>query len=224
MGRKVHPIGMRLKIIKDWNARWYADGRRYAELLHEDMDIRKEILKSHDDAGISRVEIERFPNQVQITLHTSRPGIVIGRKGETVKGMRQMLRDLTDKEVKIEVEEIDNPDIDAKLVAENIADQLERRISHSRAMKRAASQAMRQGALGVKIMCAGRLSGSEMARREWVREGQVPLQTLRADIDYGTAEALTTFGRIGVKVWIYKGEILKREDEKLETEGVYVSQ
>lgn len=224
MGRKVHPIGMRLKIIKDWNARWYADGRRYAELLHEDLAIRKAILSAHKDAGISRVEIERFPNSVQVTLHTARPGIVIGRKGASVKELKQMLRDLTDKDVKIEVEEIENPDIDAKLVAENITEQLERRISHSRAMKRAAGQAMRQGALGVKIMCSGRLSGAEMARREWVREGQVPLQTLRADIDFGTAEALTTFGRIGVKVWIYKGEILGKEEEKLETEGVYVSQ
>lgn len=224
MGRKVHPIGMRLKIVKDWNARWYADGRRYSELLHEDIKIRKAVIGAHKDAGISKVEIERFPNQVQVTLHTARPGIVIGRKGESVKALRQMLKDLTGKEVKVEVEEIENPDIDAKLVADNIAEQLERRISHSRAMKRAASQAIRQGALGVKIMCAGRLSGAEMARREWVREGQVPLQTLRADIDFGTAEALTTFGRIGVKVWIYKGEILGREEEKLETEGVYVSQ
>ncbi len=224
MGRKVHPIGMRLKIVKDWNARWYADGRRYSELLHEDIAIRKAVIGAHKDAGISKVEIERFPNSVQVTLHTARPGIVIGRKGESVKVLRQMLKDLTGKEVKVEVEEIANPDVDAKLVADNIAEQLERRISHSRAMKRAAGQAIRQGALGVKIMCAGRLSGAEMARREWVREGQVPLQTLRADIDFGTAEALTTFGRIGVKVWIYKGEILNREEEKLETEGVYVSQ
>ena len=157
-----------------------------------------------------------------ITLHTARPGIVIGRKGAAVKELRQTIEQLTSKKVKIEVEEISSPDLDAKLVAENIVGQLERRISHARAMKRAAQQAMRLGAQGIKIMCAGRLHGSEMARSEWVREGRVPLQTLRADIDYGTAEALTTFGRIGVKVWIYKGEILT--DEEIERTDVYVSQ
>lgn len=221
MGRKVHPTGMRLKIIKDWNARWYAEGRRYAELLHEDLAIRDMIREEHANAGISDIEIERFPNQVQVTLHTARPGIVIGRKGVTVKELRSNLEKLTGKKVRVEVEEVENPDINATLVAQNVAGQLERRISHSRAMKRAAQQAMRAGALGIKIMAAGRLSGSEMARRDWVREGRVPLQTLRADIDYGTAEALTTFGRIGVKVWVYKGEVLG--DEQQETEGVYVS-
>lgn len=158
---------------------------------------------------------------MQITLHTARPGIVIGRKGAAVKELRQKLENMTGKNVRVEVEEIEQPDMDAHLVAENIAGQLERRISHSRAMKRAASQAMRQGAEGIKIMVAGRLGGSEMSRSEWVREGRVPLQTLRADIDYGTAEADTTFGKIGVKVWIYKGEILG--DEQQESEGVYVS-
>jgi small subunit ribosomal protein S3 len=222
MGRKVHPTGMRLKIIKDWNARWYAEGRRYGELLHEDLAIRDLIEGEHANAGISRIEIERFPNQVLVTLHTARPGIVIGRKGSTVKELRAKLEDMTGKKVRIEVEEVENPDVDATLVAQNVAGQLERRISHSRAMKRAASQAMRQGAEGIKIMTAGRLSGSEMSRSEWVREGRVPLQTLRADIDYGTAEAKTTFGQLGVKVWIYKGEILG--DEMEETEGVYVSQ
>lgn len=221
MGRKVHPTGMRLKIIKDWNARWYAEGRRYGELLHEDLAIRDLIEDQHDNAGISSIEIERFPNQVQVTLHTARPGIVIGRKGSSVKELRQRLEDLTGKNVRVEVEEVEQPDMDAKLVAENVAGQLERRISHSRAMKRAASQAMRQGAEGIKIMVAGRLGGSEMSRSEWVREGRVPLQTLRADIDYGTAEADTTFGKIGVKCWIYKGEILG--DEQQESEGVYVS-
>jgi small subunit ribosomal protein S3 len=222
MGRKVHPTGMRLKIIKDWNARWYAEGRRYGELLHEDLAIRDLIEGEHANAGISRIEIERFPNQVLVTLHTARPGIVIGRKGSTVKELRAKLEDMTGKKVRIEVEEVENPDVDATLVAQNVAGQLERRISHSRAMKRAASQAMRQGAEGIKIMTAGRLGGSEMSRSEWVREGRVPLQTLRADIDYGTAEAKTTFGQLGVKVWIYKGEILG--DEMEETEGVYVSQ
>jgi small subunit ribosomal protein S3 len=213
---------MRLKIIKDWNARWYAEGRRYSELLHEDLAVREAIYSEHDNAGIGKVEIERFPSRVLVTIHTARPGIIIGRKGQSVKDLRQKLEDLTKKTVKIEVEEIEAPDIDARLVAENIAGQLERRISHARAMKRAATQAIRQGALGIKIMCAGRLAGSEMARREWVREGRVPLQTLRADIDYSTAEALTTFGRIGIKVWIYKGDVYG--EEETETEGVYVSQ
>lgn len=224
MGRKVHPTGYRLKVIKDWNARWYADGSRYGDLLHEDLKIRETIAGLHESAGISHVEIERYPGQVQVTLHTSRPGIVIGRKGEAVKKLRQDLEALTDgKKVKIEVEEISQPDLDASLVAQNIASQLERRISHSRAMKRAVQQAMRQGALGIRIAVGGRLAGSEMARRETVQEGQVPLTTLRADIDYGFAEALTTYGRIGVKVWIYKGEVLK-EEESTASEGVYVSQ
>jgi small subunit ribosomal protein S3 len=222
MGRKVHPTGFRLKVIRDWSARWYADGQRYAGLLHEDFAIRDMINGLHSNAGISQIEIERQANQVQIVLHTARPGIVIGRKGAAVRELRQELERLTEKKVRVEVEEISAPDLDAKLVAENIAGQLERRISHSRAMKRAAAQAMRQGAEGVKIMVSGRLGGHEMARREWVREGRVPLQTLRADIDYGMAEALTTFGRIGVKVWIYKGEILS--DEEKESTGVYVSQ
>lgn len=222
MGRKVHPTGIRLKVIKDWNARWYAEGRRYGELLHEDLAIRKLIESTHQRAGISRIEIERFPNKVLVTLHTARPGIVIGRKGAAVKELKQELESLTGKSVRIEVEEVESPDTDAKLVAENVASQLERRISHSRAMKRAAGQAMRAGAEGIKIMVSGRLGGSEMSRRDWVREGRVPLQTLRADIDYGTAEAHTTFGRIGVKTWIYKGDVLG--DELEETEGVYVSQ
>lgn len=222
MGRKVHPMGFRLKVIRDWNARWYAEGHRYGDLLHEDFQIRNEIQKLHESAGISKVEIERYPNQVLVTLHTARPGIVIGRKGEAVKKLRQDIETLTGKKVKIEVEEISSPDLDAKLVAENIAGQLNRRISHSRAMKRAAQQARKQDAKGIKIICSGRLAGAEMARRESVHEGQVPLTTLRADIDYGTAEALTTFGRIGVKVWIYKGEVLAETEP--EATGVYVSQ
>jgi small subunit ribosomal protein S3 len=222
MGRKVHPMGFRLKVIRDWNARWYAEGRRYGDLLQEDFEIRDEIKKLHESAGISKVEIERYPNQVLVTLHTARPGIVIGRKGDAVKKLRQDIEALTGKKVKIEVEEISAPDLDAKLVAENISGQLNRRISHSRAMKRAAQQAIKQGAKGVKIICSGRLAGAEMARRESVHEGQVPLTTLRADIDYGTAEALTTFGRIGVKVWIYKGEVLAETEP--ESTGVYVSQ
>jgi small subunit ribosomal protein S3 len=222
VGRKVHPAGFRLKIIRDWDARWFATGRDYSNLLHEDIVVRDLIENLDQRAAIGRVEIERYPNQVLITIHTARPGIVIGRKGAVVKELRQQLEALTGKTVKIEVEEIEQPDLNAKLVAENIAGQLERRVGHSRAMGRAISQAMRQGAEGIKIMCGGRLHGAEMARREWQREGRVPLQTLRADIDYGTAEALTTFGRIGVKVWIYKGDVLVEEEP--ETTDVYISQ
>ena len=202
MGRKVHPTGFRLKVIRDWAARWFAAGEDYAELLHEDLAIRDLIEREHHQAGIARVEIERYPNQVLVTLHTAKPGVVIGRKGAAVKDLRQQLETLTDKKVRVEVEEVPDPDLHAKLVAENVASQLQRRISHGRAMRRAIAQAIRQGAEGIKIMCSGRLSGAEMARREWMREGRVPLQTLRADIDYGFAEALTTFGQIGVKVWI----------------------
>lgn len=221
MGRKVHPVGFRLKVIRDWNTRWYAEGNRYRNLLHEDFAIRRLIRSELPQAGISRIEIERFPNQVQVTVWTSKPGIVIGRKGATVKGLRSNLRDLTDKSVKLEVEEIAEPDLDAFLVAENIAQQLVRRISHGRAMKRAVGQAMRQGAEGIRIEAAGRLSGSEMARTEKIWDGQVPRNTIRADLDFGQAEAETTFGQIGVKVWIYKGEVLP---QKQEATDVYISE
>lgn len=216
MGRKVHPVGMRLKINRDWSARWYAEGERYTELLQEDFEIRRFIEKELDRAGVSEVEIERYPNQVQVTIFTARPGIVIGRKGESVKKLRQGLEELVGegKKVKVEVEEITKPDTDSILVAKNIAGQLERRISHSRAMKRAISQAMRQGAKGIRIEVSGRLGGSEMARKEWMVEGRVPRNTLRSVIDYGFAEALTTFGRIGVKVWIYKGDQLGEEPRR----------
>lgn len=221
MGRKVHPVGFRLKAIRDWNTRWYAEGSRYRDLLHEDFAIRRLIRDELPQAGISRIEIERFPNQVQVTVWTSKPGIVIGRKGSTVKGLRSQLRDLTGKSVKLEVEEISDPDLDAFLVAENIAQQLERRISHGRAMKRAVGQAMRQGAEGIRIEAAGRLSGSEMARTEKVWDGQVPRNTIRADLDFGQTEAETTFGQIGVKVWIYKGEVLPQKEEATD---VYISE
>ncbi len=220
MGRKVHPVGFRLKIIRDWDARWFAEGEQYAELLHEDLAVRALVKKHGENAAISRVEIERFPNQVQVTIWTAKPGVVIGRKGASVKELRREMEELTGKKVRVEVEEIDKPDLDAHLVAENIASQLERRISHGRAMKRAIGQAMRQGAEGIKIMCSGRLAGAEMARREWQMDGRVPRNTLRADIDYGLAEALTGFGRIGVKVWVYKGEVL---GERAERQDVYVS-
>jgi small subunit ribosomal protein S3 len=221
LGRKVHPVGFRLKIIRDWNARWYAEGDRYRELLQEDFAIRRLIKDELPRGGISTIEIERFPNQVQVVIHTSKPGIVIGRKGVTVKDLRTKLRDLTDKAVKLDVEEITEPDLDAQLVSENIANQLNRRISHSRAMKRAAQQAMRQGAQGIRIECGGRLSGAEMARTEKTWDGRVPRNTIRADLDYGFAEALTSFGRIGVKVWIYKGDILPQKNEATD---VYISE
>jgi small subunit ribosomal protein S3 len=213
LGRKVHPLGFRLGIIKDWQPRWFADGEEYADLLQEDLDIRELVRDQMGQAGISKIEIERFPKQVSITIWTAKPGIIIGRKGANVRDLRQDLEKLSDKKVRIDVQEIERPELDAYLVAENIAAQLERRIAHSRAMKRAATQAMRLGAEGVKIICSGRLAGAEMARREWVMEGRVPRNTLRADIDYGFAEALTTYGRIGIKVWIYKGEILPEAAE-----------
>ncbi len=219
MGRKVHPYGFRLKIIRDWKSRWFAEGREYAELLQEDRAIRDLVyreVRSHSrdgQSGVSRVEIERFPpNQVSVIIWTARPGVVIGRKGDNVKALRQHIEQLTGgKRVHVDVQEVERPELDAKLVAENIVAQLERRIYHSRAMKRAVRQAMRAGAQGIKVMCSGRLAGAEMARREWMREGRVPLQTLRADIDYAQEEALTTYGRIGVKVWIYKGEVLPKK-------------
>ncbi len=226
MGRKVHPIGFRLKVNRDWDARWYAEGDRYVDLLHEDRKIREYIRKEAARAGVSRIEIERYPNQVLVNLHTARPGIVIGRRGDAVKKMRTELEAMTGKKCKVEVTEIEKPDTDATLVAQNIAGQLERRIGHSRAIKRAITQAMRQGAQGIRVNVGGRLGGADMARREWQSEGRIPRNTLRADIDYGTAEALTTFGRIGVKVWIYKGEILQGEDDNKragEQTDVYVS-
>jgi small subunit ribosomal protein S3 len=221
LGRKVHPVGFRLKSYRDWNARWYAEGDRYRELLQEDFAIRDRIKKEMPSAGIANVEIERFPNQIQISIHTAKPGIVIGRKGASVKELRGKLREMTGKVVKVEVEEIAQPDADAQLIAENIAGQLERRISHSRAMKRAVMQAMRAGAEGIRIETSGRLSGAEMARKEKISDGRVPRNTIRADMDYGFAEALTTFGRIGVKVWIYRGEILPQKAEATE---VYISE
>ena len=198
MGRKVHPIGMRLKVIRDWDARWYAEGGRYVELLHEDFKLRKFIKKETSKAGVSRIEIERQPNLVVVTVHTVRPGIIIGQKGAAVKKLRTDLEEMTGKKVKLEVSEIEKPDLDSTLVAENIASQLERRIGHSRAMKRAVVQALRMGAQGMRVEVSGRLGGSDMSRREVISEGRVPRNTVRADIDFGFAAALTTFGRIGV--------------------------
>ena len=221
MGRKVHPVGFRLKVIRDWNARWYAEGGRYRDLLHEDIAIRRMVKQDLSAAGVAKVEIERFPNQVQVTIHTARPGIVIGRKGAAVKDLRQKLKDMTGKTARVEVEEITQPDGNAQLIAENITGQLERRISHSRAMKRAVLQAMRAGVKGIRIEASGRLSGSEMARNEKLWEGRVPRNMIRADLDYGFAEALTTYGRIGVKVWVYNGEILP---QRVEATDVYISE
>jgi small subunit ribosomal protein S3 len=211
LGRKVHPLGFRLGIIKTWKSRWYAEGEDYPILLREDLEIRDLIRKQVGHAGIDEIEIERLPNQVIVIIHTAKPGIIIGRRGSSVKQLRLDLEALTGKKIKIDVQEVDKPDLSARLVAENIVSQLERRISHGRAMRRAIQQAMRNGAEGVMIACGGRLSGAEMARRENVSEGRIPRHTLRADIDFARAEALTTYGRIGVKVWIYKGEVLGQE-------------
>ena len=216
MGRKVHPYGFRLGIIKDWKAKWYADGERYADLLQEDLMIRKYVIKKLGNAGLSDIQIERFPNQVTLRLSTAKPGVVIGRKGQNINDLKEELqkKTITDdnkqgKKFKIEVEEITNPDIDAKLVADSIAQQMERRVAHRRAMKQAIQKAMRAGAKGIRISVAGRLSGGDMARREDAQEGRVPRHTLRADIDYAHSESTTTYSKIGVKVWIYKGEVLE---------------
>jgi small subunit ribosomal protein S3 len=225
MGRKVNPIGFRLGINRDWDARWYAEGENYVDQLQQDFSIREMIFTRNDRAGVSSVEIERFPGKIRIIVHTAKPGVFIGRKGSNVKLVREDLEALVGMKVDLDIKEIGNPDLDAYLVAENIAGQLERRISFSRAMKRAIGQAMRQGAEGVRIQVAGRLGGAEMARTIHMREGRVPRQTLRADIDYAVAEAGTQYGRIGVKVWIYKGEIFPESENAPEsTEGVYISE
>lgn len=225
MGRKVHPIGFRLNINQPWQGRWYAEGKQYSDQLQQDFEIRKVVHAEADKAGVSLIEVERFPGKVKVTVHTAKPGILIGRKGESVKKMRTALEALTAKKIDLEIKEIKNPDTDAYLVAANIAGQMERRVSYRRAMKRALQQAIRQGAEGIKVEVAGRLSGAEMARSVWLREGRVPLQTLRANIDFAKVEALTTYGRIGVKVWVFKGFSVPVVEEKAETtEGVYVSE
>lgn len=224
MGRKVNPIGFRLKVNRTWDGRWYAEGDEYVSQLQQDIKIRDLIRAGSPRAGISRIEIERFPGKVKVIVHTAKPGVFIGRKGENVKKVRRNLESVVGKKIDLDIKEIKSPDLDSLLVAENIASQLERRISFSRAMKRAIRQTMRQGAEGIRVQVAGRLSGAEMARTIHMREGRVPRQTLRANIDYALSEALTTYGRIGVKVWIYKGEILSTTEESPETsEGVYVS-
>ena len=208
MGQKVNPIGLRIGIIKDWEGKWFADKRNYAGLLHEDIKIRKFIKKKLFAAGVSRVTIERAANRVKVSIHTAKPGIVIGRGGAEVENLRKQLEKLTGKQVSVNIVEIKVPELDAQLVAENVAAQLEKRIAFRRAMKQAVSRSMKMGAKGIKIACGGRLAGAEIARSEWYSEGKVPLHTLRADINYGVTEANTTYGKIGIKVWIYKGEVL----------------
>lgn len=210
MGQKVNPIGMRIGIVKTWESRWYA-GKKYAEFILEDDKIRKFIKKKLYHAGISKIEIERSSKHVRLRIFTARPGIVIGKKGAEIEVLKTDLQKLVSQEVFIDIQEVRKPEIDAQLVAENVANQLIRRIAFRRAMKRGVASAMRFGAQGVKIICAGRLGGAEMARTEWYKEGRVPLHTLRADIDYGFTEAKTTYGLIGVKVFIFKGEILKKD-------------
>ena len=215
MGQKVHPHGMRLGIVKTWDAKWYAD-KEFAQNLHEDIKIRRELKKQLMSAGVSRIETERSKNRLKLTIHTAKPGMVIGRGGAGIEELKNKLKKFTDKKLDININEIRQPDLDATLVAENIAAQLERRIAFRRAMKQSVGRTMRLGAKGIKIMCSGRLGGAEIARSESYREGSIPLHTLRADIDYGFAEANTTYGRIGVKVWIFKGEILPERKEKVD--------
>jgi len=207
LGQKVHPIGFRLGIIKTWDSKWYAEAD-YAKLLHEDIKLRNYLKKRLYHAGISKIELERAANKAKINIFAARPGIIIGKKGSEVEALKKELAKLTDKEVFINIQEVRKPEVDAQLVAENVALQLERRVAFRRAMKKSVSQALKFGAQGIKINCAGRLGGAEMSRTEWYREGRVPLHTLRADIDYGYAEAKTTYGIIGVKVLIFKGEVL----------------
>ena len=218
MGQKVHPIGFRLGIIRDWDSRWFASKREYAKNLHEDLRIRNYLKQRLYHAGISRVEIERATKKIKIDIYAARPGIVIGRKGYEVEKIKKELASLTDKQVILNIMEVPIPETDAQLVAENVAMQLERRVAFRRAMKRAVNTALKFGAQGVKISCAGRLGGAEMARREWYRQGRVPLHTLRADIDYGTTESHTKYGVIGVKVWIFKGEVVSSDKEEKKTD------
>ncbi len=213
MGQKVNPIGLRIGITRTWDSRWFAKNE-FPQLVHEDYKIRRYIKDRLKHAGISRIEIERAANKVRLIIHTARPGIVIGKKGAEIEALKKALEKLTNgKEIHIDIQEVRRPELDAQLVAENIAVQLERRVSFRRAMKRAVGLAMRFGAQGIRVQCAGRLGGAEIARREWYREGRVPLHTLRADIDYGFAEAITKYGVIGVKVWIFKGEVLPEKGE-----------
>ena len=211
MGQKVNPIGLRLGINRTWDSRWYSSKAEYGKLLHEDMKIRDVLMKNLKQAAISKIIIERPHKKCRVNIHSARPGVVIGKKGADIDKLRKLVSKLTDSEVAINIVEVRKPEIDATLVADSIAQQLERRVAFRRAMKRAVQSAMRLGAEGIRINCSGRLGGAEIARMEWYREGRVPLHTLRADIDYGVATAFTTFGTCGVKVWIFKGEILEHD-------------
>lgn len=218
MGQKVNPVGLRIGIIRDWESKWYA-GKDFGTLLLEDVKIREYLKKKLKDSAVSRIEIERAANRVNVTIHTAKPGMVIGKGGAEVEVIRNQIAAMTNKKVHININEIKNPDMDAILVAESIAQQLERRVSFRRAMKQALQRSVRSGAKGIKTVVSGRLGGAEIARSEGYSEGTVPLHTLRADIDYGTAEAHTTYGRIGVKVWIYRGEVLPAAKKKSDSEG-----
>ncbi len=211
MGQKVHPTGIRLGISNDWTSKWYADSKDFADYLEQDLAVREFLKKRLSQASVSRIQIERPARSAHITIHTARPGIVIGKKGEDIEKLRKELSEMMGVPVSVNIEEIRKPELDAQLVAESVAQQLERRIMFRRAMKRAVTNSMRLGALGIKINVAGRLNGAEIARSEWYREGRVPLHTLRADIDYGFAEARTTYGIIGVKVWVFKGEVFEAD-------------
>ncbi len=214
MGRKVHPIGFRLGIIKDWQSRWYAE-KEYSNQLHEDFKLRAMVAKKLKNAALSRIEIQRSSNNIEITLHTAKPGIVIGKSGQEVDKLKKELETETNKKVKLNIEEIRQPELDAFLVAESIGEQITKRVNYKRAMKQAVTRAMRLGAKGIKIKVSGRLAGAEMARTSMEKDGRIPLHTIRADIDYGLVHALTTYGRIGIKVWIYKGDVLPGQMKKI---------
>ena len=218
MGRKVHPVGFRIGIIRDWQGKWYSD-KNYTKFLEEDLKLRKAILTKYPEAAIAKVEIDRQANEVSINIHTARPGIVIGRGGQRVDEMRQSLEKLIGKKVRLNIQEIRQPELDAVLVSRSIAEQLERRIAYRRAMKQAMFRTMQAGARGVRVLCAGRLAGAEIARRQLMHQGRVPLHTIRADIDYGFTEAHTTMGRLGIKVWIYKGDVLPEAKEEAAAEA-----
>ncbi len=219
MGQKVHPKGFRIGIIRDWDSNWYAD-RDYTDLLHEDYKLRHYIKEHFYTAGIAKVEIQRTGNRIRVTIHTAKPGIVIGRGGTEVEKLKADLIKMTGKNVNINIQEIKKPDLDAQIVAENIAQQLEKRISFRRAMKQTVGRTMRAGAIGIKVAISGRLGGAEIARSEWYSEGKVPLHTLRADVDYGFAEANTTYGKIGIKVWVNRGEIMPEAKQRPKQKAV----
>ena len=215
MGQKVCPIGLRLGITKTWDSKWFAEKKKYTDLLHEDLKIRNLIKKEFYQAAISKIELERAASErVRIIINSARPGMIIGRKGQEIESLRQRLSKMTGKDIYLDIREVKRPEIDSQLVAENIALQIERRVAYRRAMKRGIASALRLGALGIKVMVSGRLGGAEIARQEWYREGWVPLATLRADIDYGFAQAKTTYGIVGIKVWIFKGEVIERKHKQ----------